>query len=430
MKKNKKRGRQASKETIIRGRIINPVSPDKFEEFKDGAVAFSADGKISYCGVFKKMSGKVVDRRDLLIIPGLVDCHLHIPQLDLRGRHGLTLLGWLEKYIFPAEKAFANVKIAEEVSRRFFKKLILNGTTTAAVYSSIHAKSTDAAFKVAKESGVRAIIGKVMMDQNSPTALLEETHASLKESEALCAKWHGAENGRLMYAFTPRFAITCTETLLSETGKLAREAGAYIQTHIAETVSENEMVRSAFPDYRDYTDVYEENGCLGPKTILGHAIHLSDSELARLALSKAKLAHCPTSNFFLKSGRFPVELVEEHGIPYGLGTDVGAGTSMSIFTTMRHADYMQPKLAVTPAKAFYLATLGGAKALSLANVTGNLSIGKSADFCVCDIKGIDPRYDMKTMDAIEVLSLLMYRGNSSAVFETFVDGKKLDVDGL
>ncbi|OGQ47957.1 MAG: guanine deaminase [Deltaproteobacteria bacterium RIFCSPLOWO2_02_FULL_47_10] len=432
---------------IFRGRIIHSLYPNKIEEFKDGALVLDSHGRILACDEYGKIARgqippvppflkgggggiKIVDRRGSVIIPGLIDCHLHLPQLDQRGRHGVTLLDWLEKYIFPAEKAFENLRTAEDVSKRFFKKLILNGTTTAAIYATIHAKAADLAFRVAKDAGIRAIIGKVMMDQYAPKGLEEDTHQSLKDSEALCAKWHNAGKGRLMYAFTPRFAPTCSETLLAEVGNLARESGAYIQTHIAETVAENERVKELFPDYKDYTEVYEENFCLGPKTILGHAIHLSEDEMRRIAKSKTKLAHCPTSNFFLKSGRMPVELIEEHGITYGLGTDVGAGTSMSLLTAMRHADYIQPHLTVTPAKAFYLATLGGARALSLENSVGNFRKGKFADFCTVDIKAIDPRYKPSELMADEILSLLMYRGNGSVIAETYVGGEKLDVDGL
>lgn len=428
---------------IYRGHVVHALNQDNIEEFKDGALVVDDKGAIVACGNYQQTLQKVesskarayahakfIDKRGCVIMPGMIDCHLHLPQLDSRGKYGATLMGWLEKYIFPAEQEFSDLRVADDVTKRFFKKLILNGTTAAAIYTTIHAKSTDLAFRVAKESGVRAIIGKVMMDQFAPDGLQEDTHESLKQSEALCGKWHGSAGGRLMYAFTPRFAPTCSEELLSKVGDLARETGAYIQTHIAETKAENSRVRELFPDYKDYTEVYEDNGCLGGKTVLGHAIHLSEDEMGRLAKSKTKLAHCPTSNFFLKSGRMPIERIEYHGICYGLGTDVGAGASMSLFTAMRHADYIQPDVSVSPTKAFYLATLGGAKALSLDAKVGNFKVGKEADFCVVDICEIDPRYKLKELNLSEILSLLMYRGNGSVVKETYVGGEKLDVDAL
>ena len=193
-------------------------------------------------------------------------------------------------------------------------------------------------------------------------------------------------------------------------------------------MDENKRVRELHPKYKDYVELFEDTETLGPKTILAHAIYLSDKEFERLAKSQTKIAHCPTSNFFLKSGWMPVSQVEMAGILYGLGTDVGAGTSMSIFTEMRHADYTQLEATITPAKAFYLATQGGARALSMDDKIGNFAKGKFADFCVVNIEGIDPNYRLSELTTDEVLSLLMYRGKSNAIESTYVGGKRLDVD--
>lgn len=412
-----------------RGRIIYSKGPSDIVDIADGLLVVGGDGHIESCGIYNdKIRGSVLDLRGRLLIPGLIDVHSHIPQLDQRGKHGATLLNWLDRYIFPAERAFADLKVVDDVATRFFKKLILNGTTTSGLYATVHAEATNRCFEIARDCGVRCFIGKVMMDQHSPEGLIESTGDSLKISETLCAKWNGAENGRLMYAFTPRFAPTCSLKLLKETGKLARQAGAYIQSHIAETRDENARVKELHPKYEDYVELFEDAECLGPRTIMAHAIHLSDEEFKRFAASRTKIAHCPTSNFFLKSGWMPVSKVERAGIVYGLGTDVGAGTSMSVFTEMRHADYTQLKETITPAKAFYLATLGGAKTLSLEDEIGNFENGKCADFCVLDISGIDPAYRLSDLDTNEVLSLLMYRGDGRVVESTFVGGKKLDVD--
>lgn len=443
--------------TIYRARILNPVDETGFEECIDGALAVDASGAIIACGGFdgvrkacvgdktgdgvgdkakgkdRRGSGrkiKTVTFKDALIIPGLVDCHLHLPQLDQRGKHGATLLDWLQKYIFPAESAFSDLKIAEDVAKRFFKKLILNGTTTSCVYTTVHAKSTNLAFEIAKASGLRVIMGKVMMDQHTPNGLGEATAVSIKESVKLYEKWHGTNDGRLFYAFTPRFAPTCSERMWAELGRLMKSTDAYLQTHLSETKGEVARVRELFPSYDDYTGLIERNGCLTDRTILAHVIYVSADECRRLAASRASVAHCPTSNFFLKSGRMPVELVEKAGLNYGYGTDIGAGTSMSLFTCMRHADYIQPKVSITPTKAFYHATLGGALALSMDKKIGNFEKGKRADFCVVDIKGIDPRYKLADLSGDEVLSLLMYRAGSGVIRGTYVDGKRLDVDSI
>ncbi len=421
---------------IFRGRIIHSQSPSAFQEFRDGAMAVDAKGKIIEIGTFSSLKKKIsketpiVHFKDQVIIPGLIDCHLHLPQLDQRGKHGATLLSWLKKYIFPAEAAFKDLNVAEDVAKRFFKKLILNGVTTSSVYVTIHKKATDLAFEIAKGTGLRVIMGKVMMDQHAPAGLGETTGKSLKESVALYEKWHGANAGKLMYAFTPRFGPTCTEKLWREVGTLMKETKAYLQTHLSETLGEVERVCQLFPDYLDYTELLERNGCLTPRTLLGHVIYVSPSECRRIAAAKSKVVHCPMSNMFLKSGRMPIEMLDAAGVTYGLGTDVGAGTSMSLFSVMRYADYVQPQINITPTAAFYLATLGGARTLSLDKKVGNFEAGKRADFCVVDIRGIDPRYELKDLAGGEILSLLMYRGDGEVIRHTYVDGKKLNVDAI
>jgi len=416
---------------IYRGRIIHAKGYSDVEDIPDGMLAVDGSGKVIACGAFdESFKGEVVDLSSRLIIPGLVDVHSHIPQLDVRGKHGATLLDWLERYIFPAERAFADPKIAQDVTRRFFKKMILNGTTCAGLYSTVHEDATNRCFEIAKAAGVRCFIGKVMMDQHSPDGLLETTKESLERSERLCSKWHGAEGGRLQYAYSPRFAPTCSLELWQETGKLAKESGAYIQSHIAETKRENKKVKELHPQFRDYVALFEETGTLGPKTVLAHAIYLSEYEFERLAKAGAKIAHCATSNFFLKSGQMNVATALKTNADFALGTDVGAGTSMSVFTEMRHADYTQLETTVTPTNSFYLATLGGAKVMSMDDKIGNFEKGKIADFCVLDIYGIDPRYVMREMDTDEILSLLMYRGDGRVIESVYVGGRELDVDGF
>lgn len=423
-------------ERIFRSRIINPISRSKFVEWKDGAISIDAQGKILCCGNFsdvKKGCGEGVAVEyfdDSVIIPGLIDCHLHMPQLDQRGKHGATLLNWLTKYIFPAEMSFKDLHIVEDVAKRFFKKLILNGATTSVVYVTVHPDATDLAFEIAKETGLRIIMGKVMMDQYAPKGLDETTKASIDNSLKLYEKWHGKCDGKLQYAFTPRFAPTCSEKLWKEVGLLMSQTKAYMQTHISETIGEVDRVRELFPEYMDYTDLLEKNNCLTPRTLLAHAIHVSPNECRRIARTGTKIVHCPTSNTFLKSGRMPIEMIEAAGITYGLGTDIGAGPSMSLFSCMRHSDYVQTKISVPPVTAFYSATLGGAKVLSLEDKVGNFEVGKQADFCVIDVKKIDPRYMLSELSSDEILSLLMYRGDGHVIKNTFVDGKKLDVDAI
>ncbi len=417
----------------VRGRIIYSRDPEHVVDLADGVLVWDERGAIVACEAYEVfarcgMTATITHCKNRLIIPGLVDCHIHLPQLDERGRHGATLIDWLNRYILPAEKSFADAAVAHSVGARFFKKLILNGTTTAAVYSSVHEAATDHAFELARVAGVRAIIGKVMMDQNAPPDLVETTSASIEASARLCEKWHGKEGGRLRYAFTPRFAPTCSESLWRETAQLVRATGAYLQSHVAETREENALVARMHPQFADYVALFENTGAAGPRTILAHAIYLSDDEFRRMAATGIKVAHCPTSNFFLKSGSMPAARVEAAGVVYGLGTDVGAGTSMSLFSEMRHADYAQRDCNVSPQKAFYLATFGGARVLSMEGEIGSFEPQKYADFCVVDIAQIDTYYDLAAMNTTDLLSLLMYRGDGHVIESTHVAGRRLNVD--
>lgn len=419
----------------FRGRIIYAPAATRAVDLSDGVMTCDARGRIVRCESFESFCGHaedipVEDMRGLLIIPGLVDCHLHLPQLDQRGKFGVTLLDWLEDHILPAEMAFADDSVVEFIGRRFFKRLILNGTTTAAIYSSVHERATQRFFEFAKQSGIRAIMGKVMMDRHAPPSLTEDTAASIEASMRLCERWHGAEGGRLAYAFTPRFAPTCSMALWREVGRLVKETGAYLQSHIAETLKENELVHESHPHLKDYFALFEETGTAGPRTILGHAIYLTDGEYRRMAASGTRAVHCPTSNFFLKSGSMPLSRLDDAGVIVGLGTDIGAGTSMSLFAEMRHADYTQRDMHVTPVRALHLATMGGARVLSMDADIGSFDEGKCADFCVIDIRRIDDSYSIDDFSTMDLLSLIMYRGDRHIVRDTYVAGDRLHTAAL
>jgi guanine deaminase len=212
------------------------------------------------------------------------------------------------------------------------------GTTTIVAYGALWPDSTDECFAAAERHGVRAVIGKVMMDrityneQIRPTDILE---VSLKESADLCERWHGRDDGRLAYAFTPRFAVSCTEQMLRESAGLASHYGAYWQTHLSEDRGEIGEVRRLFPNASDYLEVYAQAGGVGDRTILAHAIHLSDSELDRLADSGGGVAHCPASNLFLSSGTIRAARYVDAGIPVGLGSDLAAGPELSLFSVRK-----------------------------------------------------------------------------------------------
>ena len=294
-----------------------------------------------------------------------------------------------------------------------------NGTTTGLIFSSTSMSLTNQAFQVAKDIGFRAILGKAMTDNkySSIKMAIESTEKSIRESIQLYEKWNGQDN-LLYYAFSPRFGPATTEKLLKEVGKFCAKHSAYIHTHLAETVDEINLTKKLFPIYRTYTELYHKTGILGPKTIVAHAIHLKESEYKLLAKTHTKVAHCPSSNFFLHSGLANTQKMEDYGIEMGLGSDVGAGPSFSLFTIMRDAYYVR---SMPPAKAFYYATLGAAKALGLDDRIGSFAIGKDADFVVVKY----PYWCKKDVTRTRLLSQLMFRGDDHLTIETYTRGKRV-----
>jgi guanine deaminase len=425
---------EATASVTYKGRILNPLSYTELEDIPDGALTVK-EGKIIKYGRFKEHTeSNVVDFGDKVIAPGLIDAHVHLPQYDVVAMDGYELLEWLDNYIFPAEKRFESAEVAREASARFFTDLKANGTTTACVYGTVHKDSTDVAFEEARRSGLRIFMGKVMMDQNSPEFLQEKTADSLETSEELCKKWHRKERGKLNYVFTPRFAPTCSLDLMKQVSKLAVKYDSYIQTHLSEDREELRLVKALFPDYRNYTHVYESANLLTRKTIMAHCIYLDDNEISMLRKYSTKVAHCPSSNLFLKSGIFNAARITDAGLDVGLGSDVGGGPNLSMLREMCNACYMSKvnyilsegkSNSIDSTFAFYLATMGGAKVLGLEHVAGNFSIGKEADFIVVDADKIDPLENSRGRKGKEMLSQLVHRGDDRVVSATYVQGVKV-----
>lgn len=320
-----------------------------------------------------------------LIVPGFIDTHIHYPQTGMIAAYGEQLLEWLNQYIFPTEEKFQDKDYARAVADLFLEQLLSNGTTTALVLATVFPQSVDAFFEAAEARNLCMISGKVMMDRNAPASVCDTAESAYQETKALIQKWH--KKGRLHYAVTPRFAITSTDEQLQKAGELLKEfPDVYMHTHISENVKEVEWVKELFPACEGYLDVYDQAGLVKERSVFAHGIHLSDSEFQRLSEAKSTIAFCPTSNLFLGSGLFKIEQAKstEHPVKVGLGTDVGAGTSFSLLQTANEAykvaQLRQQKLS--PFKALFLATLGGAKALCLDDTLGSFDVGKDADFIV------------------------------------------------
>src|SRR5262245_19373572 len=322
-----------------------------------------------------------------LIIPGLIDLHIHFPQTQVIASYGTRLLEWLERYTFVEEQKFADERHAQTNAEFFLDELLRNGTTTVAVYGSVHPQSADALFAAAERRGMCVVAGKVMMDRNAPAALCDTAVEAYDQSKALIERWHGRD--RLRYAVTPRFAITSTDAELDAAGTLLREyPDVYLQTHLAETQEEIELVAKLFPWSPNYTAVYDRFGLLSPRSLLGHCIHLQDDEKRRLSESRSVAVFCPTSNLFIGSGLFDRAGLHalKDPIRIGLGTDVGGGTSYSMLRTAAEGyKVLQLRRQNFPAlEAFHLMTRGNALALSLAESIGTLQAGAFADLVVLD----------------------------------------------
>ncbi len=434
---------------LFRAKLLTPESavPSSSLEppwrlYEDGGLLVSARGEILEVGEYGRMAAghpraRKINLRSRLIVPGFVDAHVHLPQYPAAGLYGRDLLDWLRSYIFPVERRFTPA-VADTLCPLFFDRLLANGVTTAAICSSSSAASTDKVFEWAREKHVRAIIGKVMMDRNVPSDLADRSaELAIEESNELCNKWHQKDADRLLYyAFTPRFAPACSWELLRAVGRLSHDledSGVYVQTHLSESRNEVAWVRELFPDTQDYTDVYEKAGLLGPKTLLAHAIYLGARERSALLDAQATLVHCPTSNLFLKSGLMPMSELMQMKHKLALGSDVAGGPTLSPFSVMRSAIYVHSARQflhldtgadITPATVFYLATLGGARALGLDTITGNLEPGKDADFVVLDLSSLqDPGCDSTAKGLAILLSRIVFLGNDRMVERTYVKGR-------
>jgi len=401
------------------------------EYFEDGLLVVEK-GRVQEIGeaeaLLRSLNGhaNVVEHRDKLIIPGLIDCHVHFPQIDIIASYGEQLLDWLNKYAYPAEQKFADAEHAAEVADFFVDELLRNGTTTALVFATVHPQSVDAIFDKALSLNMRLISGKVLMDRNCPDGLRDDVKSGYEDSLRLIDKWHG--KGRLSYAITPRFAVTSSEGQLAEAGRLASEhADVYVHTHLAENSDEVELVAKQFSWSRSYLDVYEHFGLLRERSVFAHCLHLDDQDHKSMADNGGAIAFCPTSNMFLGSGLFDLRRAVEKDIRVGLGTDVGGGTTLNVLRTASQAYkvlHLQDQ-TLPPFDAFYLATLGAARALYLDDKIGNFEPGKEADFVVLDSKAtsITARRLSTSDDVAEKLFALMMLGDDRCIAATYLMGE-------
>jgi cytosine/adenosine deaminase-related metal-dependent hydrolase len=369
---------------------------------------------------------RVVDASGCAVIPGLVQAHVHLCQVAMRGMaDDLPLLEWLKQRIWPLEAAHDEKTLAASAELGLLE-MTLAGTTTILDMGTVRAH--DAVMDACARSGIRALSGKTMMDAGSgvPKGLRESTRASLDESERLCRDWHGAHDRRIGYAFAPRFILSCSEELVRGAVERARERGALVHTHAAEHPSEREAVRAACGD--DDIAVLRSWGLAGPDAILAHGVQLTDDEARRIAEEGTRVVHCPSANLKLGSGIARVADLDRMGVKLAIGGDgAPCNNNLDPWTELRHAALLAKIRSGTTAlpaeRAFRLATIDGARALGLDDVTGSLEVGKRADIAIVriDAPHAEPGGD--------VFSRLVYACGARDVRHVFVDGRQLVKDG-
>ena len=421
--------------------LLGQILETRGNPFTDGpaALVHSArggvllrDGRIAEVGDGADLAARhpgaaTTDHGKHLILPGFVDAHAHYPQTGIIASWGKRLIDWLNTYTFPEEMRFADADVARDVAGRYLDLLLAHGTTSVASFCTIHPGSVDAFFEAAAARGMAVVAGKTCMDRNAPDGLRDTAQSAYDDSKALLQRWHGT--GRATYAITPRFSPTSTPEQLNALGALwAEHPTCLMQTHLSEQVDEVAWVKDLFPEARDYLDTYETAGLLGEGALFGHAIHLSDREIARLKEANAALVHCPTSNAFIGSGLFDLSLAASHKV--GLATDTGGGSSFSMLHTMAAA-YEVGQLRgrpAHPAELLWLATAGSARALRQEDTIGRLAPGLFADLVVLDLQSTPAiaQRASRAEDIWEAVFPTIMMGDDRAVAAVYVAGHRVE----
>jgi guanine deaminase len=367
-----------------------------------------------------------------VVFPGFIDAHFHLPQFDSVGADGLELLAWLERVIFPAEARWVDPAVASDMSARAAARMLSVGTTGVAAYATVHHESAVAAAEALHKAGLRAMVGQVLMDRNAPADLVRPATQLLDEAERLAAIIRARfRDGRIESAVTPRFAVACSEELLHGAGRLAAALGgggggggglAPVQTHLAESRAECELVGHLFPR-RSYTRVYLEAGLLGPRSVLAHGIWLDDQDRAILKRSQSVVAHCPTANLFLRSGHMDRARHLAAGVRLALGSDVAGGPDVSMVRVARAMIETAKRRGGRPpaaSEAWWQITAGNAAALGWP-FEGRLAAGASADIVVARPAGLPDGW--WGGGGINPMSRLLYSWDDRWIEATIVAGR-------
>lgn len=432
---------------LFYGLVIHSTSLENLHFLPNTAVLVQEDGKIALVQPdasvtsIKQQFGvpdeNVIILKDTeFLMPGMIDTHIHAPQYVNAGMAlDLPLLSWLTKYTFPTESRFKDVDFARKVYKRVVARTLMNGTTTAMYFATLHKEASLALADVAHKLGQRAFVGKISMDQHSPDFYVEETSEALAEVEDFIVTLQSKKYPTVEPAITPRFSVNCSMGLMTKLAELAAKYDLNIQTHVAENPAECKLATSMYPECENYVDIYRRANLLTPKTVLAHGIYLSDKELAILNSHRSSISHCPNSNCSIRSGLCDVRRLVENGVHVGLGTDVSGGYNASMLDAMRFAMTVSNVLSFSKSESykplnfrhvFFLATLGGAQALGLQSKVGHFEAGKSFDALIVDLAASEngtPLLDLWPEETMEDrLSKWIHLGDDRTISKVYVEG--------
>lgn len=413
----------------LHGTLLRPCSPDKCEVQPKTSVRIGDDGRFAEIGSDATRAGDVIGGEGCWILPGFIDAHLHFPQWDRRGLDSVGARDWLAQVVYPAEMRLKDADFAEKLAEDFVTGLIACGTTTAVAYGASFAKATDRAFTVFERRGLRAIFGRMLNDTNCPAELSSPTDQQLDEARNLSARWHGAADGRLSYAFSPRSLLTCSEKLLRGAAALTDVVKCYLHTHAGKSSAEVSAIHDQFPDTMDDIDLLGEFGLLSERTILAHGVFIDPYERHRVAETRTALVHTPTADLFLENGVMDLVAFRKAGVRLALGSSIAGGAdpfmarvavgalqtakALRIHTVLKRS-YAPPK----PAEGWWLLTAGGAEALNMGDRIGQVEKGFEAD-CLL----VRPEPWINTLPVEHQASALLYTMRPSQIEHVFIAGK-------
>lgn len=418
---------------ILKGDFIYSKSQKELEMIKDG---FLLANEKEIIGLYTELpkeykEERIEDYTGKLIIPGFTDLHVHAPQYTFRGLGmNMELIPWLNTYTFPAEAKYADVNYAKKTYPRFVEDLKNSATTRAGIFGTIHVESTKYLMDLIEESGVVAGVGKVNMDRNSPENLCEGTEESLENTRRWLSEIEGRYD-RVFPILTPRFIPSCSDRAMEGLETICRETGLPVQSHLSENISEIDWVQELHPDTSCYAEAYDKYGLCGSmsKTIMAHCVHSdrSEKEMELLRKNQVWVAHCPESNMNLASGVAPIKKMMKENVRIGIGTDIAAGSKLSMFSAMADAikasklrwvyvDKEESPLTVS--EVFYLATVGGG---SFFGKAGSFEKGYEFDAVVID----DSNLSDTEMSLYERLERLIYMAEESRIIRKYVRGQQV-----